>query len=294
MFYRKALKYVQLQKRARKYVLLRGAPRNTGCYGEGPELRTNILRDKPVILKFQDQELSWRPLYVSWLASGKRHPPFLQTILVQTLEAQPRSDSWTNTGVRAWFVHPFKIVETLARYTVHGVAHIVQLWRCQLRESSLFHLSGEPEMLLHSKPHLRLERVLTGVEVGITMEIAAMPDRLANPSWSDTRRELLRHRTSSNGESSTSRTPSTMRLRCSRSISPDEERDGLFALMMAESKSLAFTSLVHLFKETTSACDGLFLQVAVGYGGREEVVRDTSTYSLVLSADFALRFLAAA
>ncbi|KAF8187580.1 hypothetical protein K438DRAFT_1764743 [Mycena galopus ATCC 62051] len=168
-----------------------------------PGLHTNILRDKPVILKFQDQELSRHPLYVSWLASGKRHPPFLQTILMRTLEAQPRSDSWTNT-VRAWFVYPFKIVETLARCTVHGVAHIVQLWRCQLKESSLFHLSREPEMLLHSKPHLRLERVLTGVEVGITMEIAAMPDSLANPSWSDTRKELLRHQTSSNGGSSTS------------------------------------------------------------------------------------------
>ncbi|KAJ6467727.1 Decaprenyl diphosphate synthase-like protein [Mycena sanguinolenta] len=83
---------------------------------------------------------------------------------------------------------------------------------------------------------------------------------------------------------------------------PDEERDGLFALMMAEFKSLAFASLVHLFKvrvrfiggdrhrfpsellatmdmveETTSAYDGLFLQVAVGYGGREEVVSAVQT-----------------
>ncbi|KAJ7207935.1 Decaprenyl diphosphate synthase-like protein [Mycena pura] len=79
----------------------------------------------------------------------------------------------------------------------------------------------------------------------------------------------------------------------------EEEREGLFALMAAEFKSLAFTSLVHLFRvrvsfiggaserrrfplelqETmdmvesiTAAYDGLFLQVAVGYGGRQEVV----------------------
>ncbi|KAJ6457001.1 Decaprenyl diphosphate synthase-like protein [Mycena vitilis] len=76
-----------------------------------------------------------------------------------------------------------------------------------------------------------------------------------------------------------------------------EERDGLFALMAAEFKSLAFTSLIHLFRirvsfiggdralfppalcqamalaeEVTASYDALFLQIAVGYGGREEVV----------------------
>jgi undecaprenyl diphosphate synthase len=75
------------------------------------------------------------------------------------------------------------------------------------------------------------------------------------------------------------------------------ERDGLFALMAAEFKSLAFTSMVHLFRirvsfigddrrkfppelrqamalteKVTSTYDALFLQIAVGYGGREEVV----------------------
>ncbi|KAJ7182327.1 Decaprenyl diphosphate synthase-like protein [Mycena crocata] len=77
----------------------------------------------------------------------------------------------------------------------------------------------------------------------------------------------------------------------------EEERDGLFAMMSAEFKSLAFTSLVHLFRvrvrfiggdqnrlpvdllntmsmveEITASYDGLFLQIAVGYGGRQEVV----------------------
>ncbi|KAJ7086459.1 Decaprenyl diphosphate synthase-like protein [Mycena belliarum] len=78
---------------------------------------------------------------------------------------------------------------------------------------------------------------------------------------------------------------------------PEHERDGLFAMMAAEFKSLAFTSLVHLFRvrvrfiggdrhrfplelldtmdmveEITASYDGLFLQIAVGYGGRQEVV----------------------
>ncbi|KAJ7471897.1 Decaprenyl diphosphate synthase-like protein [Mycena latifolia] len=77
----------------------------------------------------------------------------------------------------------------------------------------------------------------------------------------------------------------------------ENERDGLFALMAAEFKSLAFTSLVHLFRvrvrfiggerhrfplelletmemveQITAAYDGQFLQIAVGYGGRQEVV----------------------
>jgi tritrans,polycis-undecaprenyl-diphosphate synthase [geranylgeranyl-diphosphate specific] len=77
---------------------------------------------------------------------------------------------------------------------------------------------------------------------------------------------------------------------------PEEERDGLFAMMAAEFKSLAFTSIVHLFRvrvrfigerqrfplelldtmdmveQITSSYDGLYLQIAVGYGGRQEVV----------------------
>jgi len=75
-----------------------------------------------------------------------------------------------------------------------------------------------------------------------------------------------------------------------------EEKEGLFRMMAAEFKSLAFTSLVHLFRirvriigetgqlpgelkemitmleETTSGYGNLFLQIAVGYGGRMEIV----------------------
>ncbi|KDR68060.1 hypothetical protein GALMADRAFT_78968, partial [Galerina marginata CBS 339.88] len=78
---------------------------------------------------------------------------------------------------------------------------------------------------------------------------------------------------------------------------PKEELDGLFRLMDAEFKSLAFTSVVHLFQirvrvvgnleglprelldsirlleETTGKYSRLFLQIAVGYGGRDEIVR---------------------
>ena len=83
-----------------------------------------------------------------------------------------------------------------------------------------------------------------------------------------------------------------------------DERDALFQLMAGEFKSLAFTSMVHLFQirvqiigsqrhrlpvelldtidmlqETTAMYDHLFLQIAVGYGGRDEIV--TSVRRLV-------------
>ena len=77
---------------------------------------------------------------------------------------------------------------------------------------------------------------------------------------------------------------------------PKEEVDGLFRLMVVYFKRLAFTGLVHLFQmririvgsrerlprelldaielleEMTSKYSRLFLQFAVGYGGRDEIV----------------------
>jgi undecaprenyl diphosphate synthase len=77
----------------------------------------------------------------------------------------------------------------------------------------------------------------------------------------------------------------------------DEEQKSLFEILALEFKSLAFTSLLHLFRirvrfiggdrhrfplelretmamveDITSLYDGVFLQLAVGYGGRQEVV----------------------
>ncbi|KAJ7074666.1 Decaprenyl diphosphate synthase-like protein [Mycena amicta] len=77
---------------------------------------------------------------------------------------------------------------------------------------------------------------------------------------------------------------------------PESEREGLFKLMSAEFKTLAFTSFIHLYRirvrfigqrdelpvelrntmhmveALTADYDALFLQIAVGYGGRREVV----------------------
>ncbi|KIY53049.1 undecaprenyl pyrophosphate synthase, UppS, partial [Fistulina hepatica ATCC 64428] len=78
---------------------------------------------------------------------------------------------------------------------------------------------------------------------------------------------------------------------------PDAERDGLLHMMAAEFRSLAHTAFIHLFRiqvkvigssrdqlppelvdaielleESTAKYDNLFLQLAVGYGGRREIV----------------------
>ncbi|CAK5283456.1 unnamed protein product [Mycena citricolor] len=80
---------------------------------------------------------------------------------------------------------------------------------------------------------------------------------------------------------------------------PTAEQDGLFGLMTSEFKALAFSSVVHLYRiritfigsanartklpptlveamdfveRVTGGYDALFLQIAVGYGGREEIV----------------------
>jgi flagellar motor protein MotB len=111
----------------------------------------DILHDKPIIPKSKGSETaSGLPYYVSWLASGKQRPSLLQKILVKTLEAQLRSDTWMN-GVRAWFTYLFTIAETCAEYAFYTVEDTVRLWRSQLTESSLFQSGREAKMPVHSK-----------------------------------------------------------------------------------------------------------------------------------------------
>ncbi|KAJ7186831.1 hypothetical protein C8R46DRAFT_1058177, partial [Mycena filopes] len=99
----------------------------------------DILHDKPVLPKSKASETpSGMPYYISWLASGKQRASLLQMILVRTLEAQLRSDTWTNTA-RAWLTYPFAVAETCAEYAFHAVDDTARLWRSQLYESSLFH-----------------------------------------------------------------------------------------------------------------------------------------------------------
>jgi hypothetical protein len=110
----------------------------------------DLLHDKPVIPKSKAQTVSELPDYVSWLASGKQRPPFLQMILVETLKAQLRSDSWINS-IRVWLAYPLTIAETCAEYAAHSLADTVHTWRSQMKESLLFHSAEEAQMPLHSE-----------------------------------------------------------------------------------------------------------------------------------------------
>ncbi|KAJ7262720.1 Decaprenyl diphosphate synthase-like protein [Mycena haematopus] len=252
----------------------------------------DILHDKPVIPKSKAPEAL--PFYLSWLASGKQRPSLLQMLLVKTLEAQLRSDSWIN-AIRAWFAYPFTVLETCAEHAVHGIVDTHRTWRSQLQESSLFHSSGEAKMPVHigiimdgNRRYARQlgEHVLVGHAKG-----AATASKVLE-WWLKYLPNTARYASPVHPKYLTCWAFSSENFE-----RPEEERDGLFAMMAAEFRSLAFTSLVHLFRvrvrfiggerhrfplelldtmdmveEITSAYDGLFLQIAVGYGGRQEVV----------------------
>ncbi|KAF7328933.1 Alkyl transferase [Mycena venus] len=255
----------------------------------------DILHDKPVLPKSKGPEkASGLPIYLSWLASGKQRPSFLQMVLVKTLQAQLQSDSWINT-VRVWLTYPFTIAETCAEYAIHSANDTVRVWRSQIQESSLFHSDGEVSMPLHigiimdgNRRYARQlgQHVLVGHAKGAATAskvlewwLKYLPNTVSYASPMHPRYLTCWAFSSENFERA------------------EEERDGLFAMMAAEFKSLAFTSLVHLFRvrvrfiggerhrfplelletmemveEITSTYDGLFLQIAVGYGGRQEVV----------------------
>ncbi|KAF7342539.1 Alkyl transferase [Mycena sanguinolenta] len=269
----------------------------------------DILQDKPVIPKSEGQEVSELPVYISWVGSSQKRPYLLQTILVQTLEAQLRSDSWLNT-IRVWFVYPFNIAKTLAQFAIHGVGYTVQMWRSQLKESSLFHSGREPKMPQHSESPLNSERGLTVVGVGVIMDGNRRYARqlgqhtvVGHAKGAATAFKVLewwiKHLPNTVGYKSPLK-PKHLTYWAFSSENFDrseEERDGLFAIMATEFKSIAFTKLVHLFQvrvrfiggdryrfpvelvaamdiveEMTSTYNGLFLQIAMGYGGRQEVV----------------------
>ncbi|KAJ6589001.1 Decaprenyl diphosphate synthase-like protein [Mycena capillaripes] len=260
----------------------------------------DILHDKSVLQKSKGPETaSGLPYYVSWLASGKQRPSLLQMVLVQTLEAQLRSDSWIN-GIRAWLTYPFTIAETFAEYAFYTLDDTVRTWRSQLNESSLFHSGAEAKVPVHigiimdgNRRYARQmgEHVLVGHAQGAATAskvlewwLKYLPNTVNYVSPTGPKYLTCWAFSSENFERA------------------EEERDGLFALMAAEFKSLAFTSLVHLFRvrvrflggerhrfplelletmemveEITSAYEGLFLQVAVGYGGRQEVLSAVQT-----------------
>ncbi|KAJ7117922.1 Decaprenyl diphosphate synthase-like protein [Mycena crocata] len=256
----------------------------------------DILHDKPVVANSKDAgtSTSGLPFYTSWLSSGKQRPSLLQMVLVRTLEAQLQSTSWMN-GVRVWLKYPTTIAEICVEHVFHTIHESVRLIRSQVHESSLFHSGTEAKMPIHigiimdgNRRYARQlgEHVLVGHAKGAATAskvlewwLKYLPNTINYASPIHPKYLTCWAFSSENFERA------------------EEERDGLFAMMAAEFKSLAFTSLVHLFRvrvrfiggeqhrfpvelldtmsmveEITASYDGLFLQIAVGYGGRQEVV----------------------
>ncbi|KAJ7240804.1 Decaprenyl diphosphate synthase-like protein [Mycena rebaudengoi] len=258
--------------------------------------RMDLLHDRPsVVPTTTPVTASVRPSYLAWLSAGRFRPSVLQMILVRTLEAQLQSTSWTN-GIRTWAAYPYSIAETCFEALFSQVAEKARLCRTQLVEYSLFKSGTEAKLPVHigiimdgNRRYARQlgQPVLAGHAKGAVAAsnvlewwIKYIPNTLTRTSTAVHPKYLTCWAFSSENFGRAA-----------------NERDGLFALMAAEFKSLAFTSLVHLFQiricfiggdrrrfpaellhamdlveELTSSYDALFLQIAVGYGGREEIV----------------------
>ncbi|KAJ7471916.1 Decaprenyl diphosphate synthase-like protein [Mycena latifolia] len=255
----------------------------------------DILQDKPILANSKGTDsAAGLPYYVSWLVSGKQRPSLLQMVLIRTLEAQLQSGSWTS-AIRAWLSYPFIIAETCAESAFYTVDDWMRTWRSQLSESALFHSGSEAKMPLHigiimdgNRRYARQigEHVLVGHAKG-----AATASKVLE-WWLKYLPNTVNHAAPTQPKYLTCWAFSSENFERA-----ENERDGLFVLMAAEFKSLAFTSLVHLFRvrvrfiggqrhrfplelletmdmveQITASYDGLFLQIAVGYGGRQEVV----------------------
>ncbi|KAK7051901.1 alkyl transferase [Favolaschia claudopus] len=277
-----------------------------------PELRPifqtihsiDILSDKPTISSSSNlPELSsssgQATSYVQWLAHGVRNqrPPLLQILLVKTLASQLQSDSRFDV----WLSYPFEIARICAKYAGMNVNDTVQRWRVELKKSSLFHLRKESKMPLHANMRISVGMIMDG-----------------NRRYARQRGQhiLMGHAKGANVASSVlewwvKHLPDT--VNCATPLQPkyltfwvfssenfqrpQEERDGLFALLAAEFKNFAFTGLIHrlrirvrfigsdrhrfppkvieimeMVEHMTSSYDGLYLQIAAGYGGRSEIV----------------------
>ncbi|KAF7334704.1 Alkyl transferase [Mycena venus] len=250
----------------------------------------DILSDRPKFVP----DVSATPAYVTWLAGGQVPPPIMQKILVRTLEAQIKCTSWANT-LRTWITYPFTIAAICGESTLNCLSQTVARARCQIAESNLFRFDADAKMPVHvglvmdgNRRYARQlgQPVLAGHAKGAATAskvlewwIRHLPPAVNHPSSGFPKYMTCWAFSSENFHRRAA------------------ERDGLFALMTDEFKSLAFTSLIHLFRirvsfigadrhkfppelcqamifaeEATEKYDSLFLQIAVGYGGREEVV----------------------
>ncbi|KAJ7074758.1 putative undecaprenyl diphosphate synthase-domain-containing protein [Mycena amicta] len=233
--------------------------------------------------------------FLTWLATGRRQPPFLQMLLVRTLETQVEAESQSGIGcLDPWLRYPFSITRILAEYSATVIPDAVSQMRVQVTASAIFRSTSV------KLPH----------HIGVIMDgnrryarQIGQPVLAGHARGATTASQLLqwwvKYLPNNNIPAAGQWQPTNLTCWAFSSDNfqrPESEREGLFELMSTEFKTLAFTGFVHLYRirvrfigqrdelpdelrktmhmveALTADYDALFLQIAVGYGGRREVV----------------------
>ncbi|KAH9481052.1 Isoprenyl transferase [Psilocybe cubensis] len=270
----------------------------------------DIMRDQP-LFQGTPSPASFlaSPSYLQWLNSGKDGRPLLQVILVRVLETQLMSahadqySRWHNTGrLYPWLMLPGILAWESMASLYRTTKGFMESFRTKFKESVTFK-RGQTKIPQHNKPsdlpspvgfvmdgNRRFARTL-GKPVLYGHQHGAQTAGHVLEWWL----RYMPNTTVCNGPGL--RYLTVWAFSAENLKRSPGEVEGLFHLMKAELRSLAFNSIVHLFQirvrvvgnltgypsdlldsvkmleESTSKYKQLFLQIAIGYGGRDEIVQ---------------------
>ncbi|PPQ81724.1 hypothetical protein CVT25_013448 [Psilocybe cyanescens] len=283
----------------------------------------DIMSDMPMYSdKASSENIDRLAPYLQWLDAGKDGRPYLQVILVRILETQLRSthaagvSQWPLIGrITPWITLPGRLAWVTVDSLHRAIQETISCWRTQIKESTIF----------------RGEEIKIPQHIGFVMDgnrryarNLGKPVLYGHQHGAQTAGNILEWwlRFMPNSAMYTKQSPGpkyvTVWAFSSENLKrSQEEVDGLFRLMSAEFKSLAYTSIIHLFQirirvignslaytsiihlfqirirvignvsgyprelmesielleKSTAMYSRLYLQVAVGYGGRDEIVK---------------------
>ncbi|KAF8075737.1 Decaprenyl diphosphate synthase-like protein [Lyophyllum atratum] len=237
------------------------------------------------------------PSYVLWLDSGKEGRSFLGRLVVRVLRAQLLSSArarWSVAWVAPWVRLSAELVGLTADIIWRRILDTGARWKTQIKESAIF---GDDEIKLPRHigfvmdGNRRYARTM-GQSVRVGHQRGALTAVNVLQWW-------LRFMPNTATYTHPGPGPQYLTLWVFSTENfkrPKEEVDVLFRLMTVHFNSLAFTSSIHLFQirvrivgnrerlprelvdaielleDMTRRYSRLFLQIAVGYGGRDEIV----------------------
>ncbi|CAK5267944.1 unnamed protein product [Mycena citricolor] len=236
----------------------------------------DVMEDRPLPTSKSEIE---HADYIGWLEhSGRIRPTFLQRAFISLLKYRAGSISLLGIGS--------SVIGHVTSSTKFHLLGLIDDSRCHLLGSRMKDAKASPlhvGMIMDGNRRFarrRNEQVIAGHRTG-----AVTASRVVE--W------WLRHRHIG------PRYLTCWAFSSDNFARPAAEQDGLFGLMTSEFKALAFSSVVHLYRiritfigsanartklpptlveamdfveRVTCGYDALFLQIAVGYGGREEIV----------------------